>query len=80
MADDVRPRTRSSIGAPRGNQPALKKVARSIGLSTNINNTMKPSNKKQNQLPTHQKLQRHQLAHLKVSFVCFLFLFLEYEY
>ncbi len=62
MADDVRPWTCSSVGAPTGNQPAQKQVARSGGLTTNVNNNAtkppKNTNKNQNFLLTNQKRQR----------------------
>ncbi len=45
MADNVRPPTCLSVGAPRGNQPAQKNVAGSGGLTTNVNvSTTKPPN------------------------------------
>ncbi len=58
----------------QGQTASAKKVARSVGLLTNSNvNTTKLSNnnKKQNHCWAHQLLQRHQLAHLKVSFFWF---------
>ena len=46
MADDVRPRTRSSIGAPSRGQPPRKNVARSVGPSkTDVNTANPPKNK-----------------------------------
>ena len=46
MADDVRPRTRSSIGAPSRVQPPRKNVARSVGpAKTNADITNPSKNK-----------------------------------
>ncbi len=58
MADDVRPWTCSSVGAPTTNQPAQKKVARSGG-TTNINNnaTKPPNNTNKKSKPTPDPLK-----------------------
>ncbi len=58
MANDVHPWTRSSVGAPSGNQPAQKNVARSGGLMTNANvNTTKPTNNDKKSKPSYDPLK-----------------------